>query len=94
MPWYVAYPISYRQLEEMMEERGGKVDHRSLNRWVIKYVLLLDQAFPARKRAGRAINEQSPGVTGDRFISGRWPESCWLVVPILGLLFFGEGTPA
>jgi hypothetical protein len=25
--WYVAYPISYRQLEEMMEERGVEVDH-------------------------------------------------------------------
>jgi len=24
--WYVAYPISYRQLEEMMEERGVEVD--------------------------------------------------------------------
>jgi putative transposase len=34
----------------MMEERGAKVDHSSLNRWVIKYVLLLDQAFRARKR--------------------------------------------
>jgi transposase-like protein len=38
---YVAYPISHRQLEEMMEERGVKVDHSSLNRWVIKYVPLL-----------------------------------------------------
>ena len=34
--WYVAYPISYRQLEEMMEERGVEVDHSSLNRWVLK----------------------------------------------------------
>ena len=25
--WYVAYPISYRQLEEMMEERSVEVDH-------------------------------------------------------------------
>jgi hypothetical protein len=25
--WYVAYPISYRQLEEMMEEHGVEVDH-------------------------------------------------------------------
>jgi hypothetical protein len=25
--WYVAYPISYRQLEEMMAERGVEVDH-------------------------------------------------------------------
>ena len=35
--WYVAYPISYRQLEEMMEERGVEVDHSTLNRWVVKY---------------------------------------------------------
>jgi transposase-like protein len=48
--WYVAYPISYRQLEEMMEERGVEVDHSSLNRWVLKYAPLLDQAFRARKR--------------------------------------------
>jgi transposase-like protein len=49
--WYVAYPISYRQLEEMMEERGVEVDHATLNRWVVKYVPLLDQQFCARKRA-------------------------------------------
>jgi putative transposase len=30
--WYVAYPISYRQLEEMMAERGVAVDHSTLNR--------------------------------------------------------------
>src|SRR6476619_6215592 len=35
--WYVAYPISYRQLEEMMGERGVAVAHSTLNRWVIKY---------------------------------------------------------
>ena len=29
--WYVAYPISYRQLEEMMGERGVAVDHSTLN---------------------------------------------------------------
>ena len=27
--WYVAYPLSYRHLEEMMEERGVLVDHWS-----------------------------------------------------------------
>jgi putative transposase len=41
--WYVAYPMSYRQLEEMMEERGVEVDHSALNRWVIKYAPLLEQ---------------------------------------------------
>lgn len=48
--WYVAYPLSYRQLEEMMQERGVGVDHSTLNRWVVKYVPLLDQQFRARKR--------------------------------------------
>jgi hypothetical protein len=38
--WYVAYPMSYRQLEEMMEERGVEVDHSPLNRWVISDVPL------------------------------------------------------
>ncbi len=48
--WYVAYSISYRQLEEMMGERGVEVDHSSLNRWVIKYTPLLEMAFRQRKR--------------------------------------------
>ena len=49
--WYVAYPISYRQLEEMMDERGVEVDHSTLNRWVLKYVPLLETRFCARKRS-------------------------------------------
>jgi putative transposase len=48
--WYVAYPISYRQFEEMMQERGVEVDHSTLNRWVLKYVPLLDKQFRARRR--------------------------------------------
>jgi putative transposase len=48
--WYVAYPISYRQLEEMMYERGVEVDHSSLNRWVLKYTPVLDKVFRQRKR--------------------------------------------
>jgi putative transposase len=48
--WYVAYPISYRQLEEMMEERGVEADHATLNRWVIKYAPLLEREFRAHKR--------------------------------------------
>jgi transposase-like protein len=43
MAWYVAYPISYRQLEEMMGERGVTVDHSTLNRWVLKFAPELDK---------------------------------------------------
>ena len=35
--WYVAYPLSTRHVEELMEERGAEVDHSPINRWVIKY---------------------------------------------------------
>jgi transposase-like protein len=37
MRWYVAYPLSYRHVEELMEERGVAVDHATLQRWVVKY---------------------------------------------------------
>ena len=33
--WYVAYPLSLRQLQEMMAERGVEVDHPTIHRWAI-----------------------------------------------------------
>ena len=47
---YVAYPISYRQLEEMMEERGVDADHATINRWAIKCVPLLERKCRTHKR--------------------------------------------
>jgi transposase-like protein len=35
--WYCRYALSYRDLEEMMAERGIEVDHSTINRWVLKY---------------------------------------------------------
>ena len=48
--WYVAYPLSYRHLEEMMEERGIEVDHSSINRWAIRFLPLLEKVFRKHKR--------------------------------------------
>lgn len=48
--WYVAYPPSLRQLEEMMAERGLEVDHSSVHRWVIKLVPVFEKAFRRHKR--------------------------------------------
>src|SRR5262245_56406378 len=48
--WYVAYPLSYRQVEELLEERGISGDHATVNRWVIKYSPPLEEAFHLRKR--------------------------------------------
>ena len=35
--WYVAYSLSYRDLEELMQERGYAVDHSTVQRWVVHY---------------------------------------------------------
>ena len=35
--WYVAYALSYRDIEELMNERGVKVDHATVQRWVVEY---------------------------------------------------------
>lgn len=35
--WYLRYPLSYRNLEEMMIERGLSVDHTTIYRWVMAY---------------------------------------------------------
>jgi putative transposase len=48
--WYIAYPLSYRQLEELTQERGVAVDHATINRWVLKYSPQLEEAFHRRKR--------------------------------------------
>ena len=33
--WYLAYSLSYRDIEELMAERGFSVDHSTINRWVL-----------------------------------------------------------
>ena len=35
--WYLSYPISYRNLQEMMTERGLTISHTTLYRWVQQY---------------------------------------------------------
>ena len=41
--WYCRYALSYRDLEEMMAERGIEVDHATINRWVLKSAPELDK---------------------------------------------------
>ena len=48
--WYAAYPLSYRHIEEMMQERAVFVDHSSINRWAVRFLPLLEKAFRKHKR--------------------------------------------
>lgn len=48
--FYLRYPVSYRDLEEIMQERGVDVDHATLNRWVIKYSPAIATQAQKKKR--------------------------------------------
>ncbi len=43
MRWYLRYSLSYRDLEEMMQERGLSVDHTTIYRWTQRYAPELDK---------------------------------------------------
>lgn len=47
---YVAYALSYRDIEELMQERGIDIDHATIQRWVVEYSSKLEKAFRQRKR--------------------------------------------
>lgn len=48
--FYVRYSVSYRDLEEIMAERGVEIDHATLNRWVVKFSPLIAARAQARKK--------------------------------------------
>jgi putative transposase len=48
--WDVAYPVSCRQVKELMEERGVSLDRAAINRWVGRDGPQLEQVFRCRKR--------------------------------------------
>jgi hypothetical protein len=66
--WYLAYPLSDRQVEELMEERGVSVDHATVHRWVLKYSPEFEDVFHRYKRpVGRTwqMDETSIRVKGE-----------------------------
>ena len=48
--WYLRYSLSYRDLEEMMAERGLSVDHSTIARWVLRYAPILSQRIRSEMR--------------------------------------------
>jgi transposase-like protein len=67
--WYLPYGLSYRDVEELLVERGIDADHVTVYRWVQRFTpLLIDAARPCRH------------VPGDRWfidetyvkVAGRW----------------------
>ena len=53
--WYLRYPLSYRNLEEMMAEGGLAVDHSTIPRWVLTYAPILNERIRSEmRRPGRS----------------------------------------
>jgi putative transposase len=67
--WYVAYLLSLRHIEEMMQERGVFVDHVTVHRWAIKVLPVLAAVFRRRKRpVGRSWRMDETYIK----VSGQW----------------------
>ena len=70
--WKVSYPLSYRNIEELMEERGAEVDHSTIQKWVVYYAPKLEDSFRRRKNpVGKSWKMDETYIP----VSGRW---CYL----------------
>jgi hypothetical protein len=51
--WYLRYGLSYRDVEELLAERGVTVDHVSIYRWVQRFTpKFIEAARPSRHAPG------------------------------------------
>ena len=66
--WYCRYSLSYRDLEEMMKERGLSVDHTTVYRWVQHYAPELEkriQWYQNRQSRSWRVDETYVKVRGE-----------------------------
>jgi IS6 family transposase len=67
--WYLRYGLSYRDVEELLVERGIEVDHVTVFRWVQRFTsLLADAARPSRHAVGDRWFVDETYVK----VAGRW----------------------
>ena len=67
--WYLRYGLSYRDVEELLGERGIEVDHVTIYRWVQRFTpLLADAAVPCRRLVGDRWYVDETYVK----VAGRW----------------------
>jgi transposase-like protein len=67
--WYLRFSLSYRDVEELLNERGVEVDHVTVYRWVLRFTpLLADAARPGRHAVGDRWQVDETYVR----VAGRW----------------------
>jgi transposase-like protein len=67
--WYLRFGLSYRDVEELLVERGVEVDHVTVYRWVLRFTpLLADSAKPCRHAGGDCWQVDETYVK----VAGQW----------------------
>jgi transposase-like protein len=67
--WYLRFGLSYRDVEELLAERGVEVDHVSVYRWVVRFTpLLAEAARPCRHAVGTRWQVDETYVR----VAGQW----------------------
>jgi transposase-like protein len=67
--WYLRFALSYRDVEELLAERGIDVDHTTVYRWVQRFTpLLAEAARPCRHAVGDRWQVDETYVK----VAGRW----------------------
>ena len=67
--WYLRFALSYRDVEELLAERGVEVDHATVYRWVQRFTpLLAEAARPCRHVVGDRWQVDETHVK----VAGRW----------------------
>jgi transposase-like protein len=67
--WYLRFGLSYRDVEELLAERGVRVDHVTVYRWVQRFTpLLAEAARPCRHRVGDRWQVDETYLK----VAGRW----------------------
>jgi transposase, IS6 family len=67
--WYLRYGLSYRDVEELLAERGITVDHVTIYRWVQRFTpLVIDAARPCQHAPGNRWFAEETYLK----VAGRW----------------------
>jgi transposase-like protein len=65
--WYCRYQLSYRDLEEIMKERGLSLDHTTIFRWVQRYAPEINNRIrPHLKMSGTSYRIDETYVNAER----------------------------
>src|SRR3954453_14442158 len=80
--WYLQFPISYRDLEAMLADRGVEVDHTTMYRWVQRFAPELEKRQASSNHRGpQAASAVAASRSAFQAHGNKHASSCALVWP-------------